>query len=923
MKNFRKVLALVLVVAMMFSFAAMASAKELKDYTDAESVSYDTAVEILSALEILNGYEDGSFKPTNSISREEMAKMIAVLANAGDADVDSLYAAACEFADVEKDRWSASYISYCAYTGIVAGVGENCFNPYGNVTALETAKMLLVLMGFDADEQGYVGANWKINVLTDAQNFGLTAGFPAGYDWNDAISREEAAQMMLNALNANVIVGVISENVVKITNALYEGRKIDATLIDAKKYGDLKLYGNVIVDGDTTLASALYKGLIQNVPGRDCYGRPGTTWNFKNGLGNVVLSGSFVMDAAIAHNTDGTLKIADVVKAANMVAGQTYQIDMYVNGNLTPDLKDGDIDGNKNGSSLDENIFAAQKQVGKGVEIDIFVNHTTKTFEIIVKNTYIGQVTGLTTSQFQLNNGMCFSNKGYNFAKGDIILYWICDGHGNDHSWNGGQLHTAKVVTPVTTGVKKASDAKYIIGTDGNKYEYAAFLGVNTANTALSAYYMDQHEVSATAAGGTFDLYLDEFGYIMAFRATPAADPAVYYAYAVEGTGYFWDKQDYVTGTGAGSVEGEKTIVKYEDASEATLKVGSEAAWDALNYQYNSVTTLGTLVAYTESEGTITAALEAERMGVAGYSLSDGFVPFLAKNGNIGYMDKFGQFHVVAYGADDTQYMVRTYDYATGKYVYTTYTEDTLPNGFAGYTLVDTDKDGCKDTTVGTLQFFATPMDDADKTLIADVVFVDAIYGTADQARAFVTGKVESYSDIDFVDQFEAVDVYEGVVNGKEGYIVLNDTQRIEHMALFSSIFTCIGYNTEDGLPVYVAAYYVDPDTTGEALRYVRGELFYEGVLQEVDENCLVVVAFPAGYDNDATYTYSILENGIEGINKFYMDGKDLFHAAHCDKTGCDGCVFGDGWILDLDGDGDVDELYFEIWSTDALAARK
>ena len=103
MKNFRKVLALVLVVATLFSFASIAGAKTLADYEDADKVSYEAAVDVLSAIEILNGYEDDTFKPTNNITRAEMAKMIATMANAG-ADVHELYAAACDFADA-KDNW--------------------------------------------------------------------------------------------------------------------------------------------------------------------------------------------------------------------------------------------------------------------------------------------------------------------------------------------------------------------------------------------------------------------------------------------------------------------------------------------------------------------------------------------------------------------------------------------------------------------------------------------------------------------------------------------------------------------------------------------------------------------------------------------------------------------------------------------------
>ena len=158
MKNFRKVLALILVVATLFSFVAMVSAKDADDYSDYDKVNYAEAVDVLSAIGILDGYPDGTFRPTNTIKRSEMAKMIAVLSNAGD-DVSDLYASACTFADAKND-WAASYIAYCAQTGIVSGRNATTFDPNGKVTGIETAKMLLCVLGFDAKVQGYVGTNW-------------------------------------------------------------------------------------------------------------------------------------------------------------------------------------------------------------------------------------------------------------------------------------------------------------------------------------------------------------------------------------------------------------------------------------------------------------------------------------------------------------------------------------------------------------------------------------------------------------------------------------------------------------------------------------------------------------------------------------------------------------------------------------------
>ena len=147
MKNFRKVLALILVVATLFSFVAMASAKTLEDYSDASEVKYEEAVSVLSALGIINGY-DGAFHPGDDIDRDEMAKMVAVLRNAGDFAA-SLYASANKFA-AAKGSWAEGYIAYCAQVGIVNGRNASTFDPNGKVTGVEVLKMLLCTLGYDA-----------------------------------------------------------------------------------------------------------------------------------------------------------------------------------------------------------------------------------------------------------------------------------------------------------------------------------------------------------------------------------------------------------------------------------------------------------------------------------------------------------------------------------------------------------------------------------------------------------------------------------------------------------------------------------------------------------------------------------------------------------------------------------------------------
>ena len=72
MRTLKKSLALVLALVMVFSLAVTASA----DFTDADEIAYPDEVELLVALDIIEGYEDGTFRPDRSLSRAELSTIV-------------------------------------------------------------------------------------------------------------------------------------------------------------------------------------------------------------------------------------------------------------------------------------------------------------------------------------------------------------------------------------------------------------------------------------------------------------------------------------------------------------------------------------------------------------------------------------------------------------------------------------------------------------------------------------------------------------------------------------------------------------------------------------------------------------------------------------------------------------------------------
>ena len=195
----KKVLSLVLCVAVMLSVMVLGAGAAFSDQADIENTE---AVNMCSALNIIGGYEDGSFHPERNIKRSEVTKMICVALNGGK-DPNLGTPVNPTFSDVRgtADGWAEKYIESCVAQGIVSGVGGGRFAPTGNVTGSQLAKMLLVSLGYNSDNEGFTGNAWETNVNVRASQKGLYAGLE-NMDVSAAVTRDQAAQMVWNALNA-------------------------------------------------------------------------------------------------------------------------------------------------------------------------------------------------------------------------------------------------------------------------------------------------------------------------------------------------------------------------------------------------------------------------------------------------------------------------------------------------------------------------------------------------------------------------------------------------------------------------------------------------------------------------------------------------------------------------------------------------
>jgi len=194
MKNLKKLVAVVLSLAMIISTVAFSASAA--NYADVDkSSSYAEAVDILSGLKILQGDEQGNFNPDAEIKRSEFA---AVVCRAlGQENAANGAKGFSKFADVAADHWAVGYINWAAQQGIVNGRDANTFDPDASVKYQEAVKMLVAALGYEP--MATVKGGYPTGYLVIAASNGITTGVSLAGEAN--APRSAVAQLTYNALD--------------------------------------------------------------------------------------------------------------------------------------------------------------------------------------------------------------------------------------------------------------------------------------------------------------------------------------------------------------------------------------------------------------------------------------------------------------------------------------------------------------------------------------------------------------------------------------------------------------------------------------------------------------------------------------------------------------------------------------------------
>ena len=205
----KKFISMALALVMTLSLCTFVAVPEADAFTDTDELSQyaKQAIDVIQTIDVMAGYDDDTFKPEATLTRQAAAKIICNMI-LGPVTAKSLPTNEPPFPDVNAGTEWAGYIAYCSHEGIINGYSDGTFKPTGALTGYAFLKMLLGALGYSGSAEGFTGGNWKVNVAKIALGIGLNQGItsdPEGENLDQGVTREDAAIYSFNTLQGDLM----------------------------------------------------------------------------------------------------------------------------------------------------------------------------------------------------------------------------------------------------------------------------------------------------------------------------------------------------------------------------------------------------------------------------------------------------------------------------------------------------------------------------------------------------------------------------------------------------------------------------------------------------------------------------------------------------------------------------------------------
>ena len=516
MRNLKRALSLAVASVMMIGMMVVGTGAV--SYADVTSEDNQEAIEVLQTVGIMVGDTDGNFNPDANVTRNEMA---VIMSNLMDYNVAS-YSGTTPFTDVPD--WAEPYVAACYTHGITGGTSETTYSGDDPVTTVQAALMLMKALGYFQYQSDFVNG-WELATVTQGNRIALFDDVDARV--NEAVTRNEVAQLVLNTLES----GMVEPDDSRLSVTTPDGTVVDAGNVTYYYVTSSESYAWAIKDleGSSStsistqgfiveLGEYLYDGDLRmsDVNERDELGRPGTRWTYgTREIGTYADEPIAVYTAKVEKGELYSLLGRSNVNALSYGAGDSDVLSSYFNGDDT-------VIGNKNDLFL-SNSSAAAGQSGKGVVTEVYQD-SKNNVSIVQYAAYVAQANG----DYNENNGELrtvtltgpsgftlgtLDSDDYDgleeFADGDYILYVV--GDNNEIQ----SLEKAEAVTGEVTAYSNTSaDPGYGKGegyvTIGDtRYDYGKYAETDAENGCSVEFTVGADATIVVDAYG-YALYVDD-----------------------------------------------------------------------------------------------------------------------------------------------------------------------------------------------------------------------------------------------------------------------------------------------------------------------------------------------------------------------------------------------------------------------------
>ena len=470
MRNLKRALSLGLTAAMISGLMVMGSSAA--SYADVTSEQNEEAIEVLKAVEIMVGDENGNFNPDAQVTRNEMA---VVMSNLMDYRV-ATYSGTSPFTDVPS--WAEPYVAACWTNGITAGYSATTYGGSDTVTTAQAALMLMKALGYFQYDSDF-GTDWQLATITQGDKIDLFTDVDSGV--KEAMTRNDLAQLVLNTLESGTVEaetdGSITVGDITITNNVSykfvtSGRDYAYTI---NRQLDTNNDGTYSEGSIVELGEKLYQGDLTKEEDVDVFGRPANIWEYR-----AREIGTFEDSADTTFTAKVTSKA--LYDAVGKTAADSYSWYVYVDG-VRQEYDGRTLNANKSDDDDDflteASIAPATGVTGNGVITEVYVDGTHRTVHVAVTHYYSAEVYEvdadegtITLSKFYGPDAMD-TNDEYDsteFAEDDIVMYSFADGEIQDvyaAEQMTGEVDLVRVAT--AGGAERDGD---LFEVDGTPYKY-------------------------------------------------------------------------------------------------------------------------------------------------------------------------------------------------------------------------------------------------------------------------------------------------------------------------------------------------------------------------------------------------------------------------------------------------------------------